>query len=167
MIGKNIVGSRPATLVEVSEIMEKRLEEAEAEMKRLKKLKKPVPVPPPSPVSAQMPAEGEGAEGAPEGTSEGVPAAAPKPEEKSPLGLEQRYTLEYAKKFAKLGKKKAEELYEKLMKFEKMKPEAATKLIDLMPVSAEQIKLVLAKERVPAGDKDLGELLKPIEEFRK
>ena len=158
MIGKNVIGSRPATLAEVSGILEKRLEEAEAEFKKMKKEKKVVVVEkPPEP-----PAEGAeaGAEGAP------APVPAP-PEEKSPLGLEQRYALEYSKKFAKVGKRKAEEVFEKLMKVDKMKPEAAVKLIDIMPKNKEQAKLILTKERMAAGDKEAEEVLKIVDEFRK
>ncbi len=159
MIGKNVIGSRPATLAEVSGILAKRLEEAEAEFKKMKKEKKAVVVveKPPEP-----PAEGAeaGAEGAP------APVPAP-PEEKSPLGLEQRYALEYSKKFAKVGKRKAEEILEKLMKVEKMKPEAAVKLIDIMPKNKEQAKLILTKERMAAGDKEAEEVLKIVDEFRK
>lgn len=162
MIGKNISGSRPATLAEVSGILEKRLEEAEAEFKKMKREKKVVEVRPPEPPA---PAEGAGAEAG----AEGAPTPAPElaPEEKSPLGLEQRYALEYAKKFAKVGKRKAEEIYEKLMKIEGMKPEAAAKLIDIMPKNADQVKLILLKERITAGDKEAGEVLKIVEEFRK
>lgn len=156
MIGKNVIGSRPATLAEVSGVLEKRLEEAEAEFKKMKKEKKIVVEKPPEP-----PAEGEaGAEGAPA-------APAPAPEEKSPLGLEQRYALEYSKKFAKVGRRKAEEIFEKLMKVEKMKPEAAVKLIDIMPKNKEQAKLILTKERMAAGDKEAEEVLKIVDEFRK
>jgi len=161
MIGKNITGSRPATLAEVSGILEKRLEEAEAEFKKMKKEKKVAEKPPEPP-----PAPAEGAEGA-EGEAAAVALPPAPPEEKSPLGLEQRYALEYAKKFAKVGKRKAEEIFEKLMKVEKMKPEAAAKLIDIMPKNTDQVKLILSKERIAAGDKEAEEVLKIVDGFRK
>jgi DNA-directed RNA polymerase subunit F len=154
MIGKSVVGSRPATLVEVEGVMSKRLEEAEAEMKKLKKEKKVVEKPPEPPPEA--------AEGA-----EGAPAAPAPPEDKSPLGLEQRSALEYAKKFAKIGKRKAEELQEKLMKLDKMKPEAAAKITDIMPLNDDQVKLILSKEKISAGEKEIAEVMKIVESFRK
>jgi len=163
MIGKNISGSRPATLAEVSGVLEKRLEEAEAEFKKMKKEKKAVEKPPEPPPA---PAEGaEGAEGAEAGAAPELPPAPP--EEKSPLGLEQRYALEYAKKFAKVGKRKAEEILEKLMKIDKMKPEAAVKIVDIMPKNADQVKLILSKERMSATEKEAEEVLKIVDDFRK
>ena len=155
MIGKSTVGSRPATLTEVESIMSKRLEEAEEEMKRRKKEKKVAekpPEPPPAPV--------EGAEG-------DAVAPAPPQEEKSPLGLEQRSALEYAKKFSKLGKRKAEEMMGKLMKLEKMKPEAAAKIIDIMPLNDDQVRLIFTKEKISASEKELSAVMKIVEEFRK
>ena len=60
MIGKNVIGSRPATLAEVSGVLEKRLEEAEAEFKKMKKEKKGVIVekPPEPPPEVKMPPPG-------------------------------------------------------------------------------------------------------------
>jgi len=162
MIGKSVVGSRPVALVEVEGILGKRLEEAEAEFKKMKKEKKVVEKPPEPPPE---PAE-EGVEGV-EGVPIVPPAPAAPPEEKSPLGLEQRTALEYAKKFAKIGKRKAEEMQAKLMKIDKMKPEVAIKVIDLMPLNADQVKLVFAKEKVSAGDKEVSEVMKIVEDFRK
>jgi len=165
MIGKNIIGSRPTTLAEVSSVLEKRLEEAEAEFKKMKKEKKAVvvekpPEPPPEPA--------EGGESASEGGTAPSPQAPAAPlEEKSPLGLEQRYALEYAKKFAKLGKRKAEEMFATLMKVEKMKPEAAAKLVDILPKNPEQVKFILSKERITASDKDAADVLKIVDDFRK
>jgi len=166
LIGKQSIETRPATLVEVADIMEKRLEDAEEEAKRRKKekLDKPAPIVPPAPVIP----EGEIGSGAAAQELAAAAAEAPKPpEDKSPLGLEQRSTLEYAKKFAKIGKRKAEEMREKLMKMGKMKPEIAVKIIDLMPVNKEQIKLIFAKERVTASDEDVSAVIKLVEEFKK
>ena len=156
MIGKNVVGNRPVTLAEVSSILEKRMEEAEAEMKKMKKEKKVVVEAPPTPPAAPVEG-GEGIEGA-----AAVPVAPVAPvEEKSPLGLEQRNALEYSKKFAKFGKRKA------VMNIDGMKAEAATKIVDIMPKSREQVKHILTKERIPAADKDADAVLKAIDSFRK
>ncbi len=159
MIGKSVINSRPAALSEVEGVMSKRMEEAEAEMKKMKKEKKVIPKPEPVP---EPPKEGEEAvEGAP-------PAAIPAPpEEKAPLGLEQRTALEYAKKFSKIGKRKAEEMMAKLMKIEKMKPEVAVKMVDLMPLNVDQVKLVLAKEKISLGESEIASIMKTVEEFRK
>jgi len=162
LIGKNTIGSRPVTLAEVSEVMEKRLVDAEEEMKRRKKemkekkvVEKP-PEPPPAP-------EGEAAaEGAP-----AVAPVAPPVEDKSPMGLEQRTALEYAKKFAKLGKRKAAEMFEELVKMDKMKPEIAVKVVDILPTNADQVKHLFAKERVTADEKQVAAVIKLVGEYKK
>jgi len=152
VIGKGIIDNRPVNLVEVEDIMQKRLADAEEERKRKKKdmipkIVAPVPV------------------------VEGEEAAAPTeevvPEEKPVLGLEQRNALEYAKKFAKIGKRKAPEMMEKLMGVDKMKPEIAVKLVDIMPENEDVIKLIFAKERVTANDSLVASVKKIIEEFKK
>ncbi|MDD5317800.1 MAG: hypothetical protein PHF51_03655 [Candidatus ainarchaeum sp.] len=167
MIGKQVIESRPVTLVEVADIMEKRLEDAEAEAKRRKKEKLDKPVLPPA---APVAPEGEGgvevAEGAPGVEAPVAPVPAPV-EDKSPLGLEQRSTLEYSKKFAKLGKRKAADMVEKLLESGKMKPEIAVKVVDLMPENKEQVKLLFAKERVTASDDDVSAVVKLVQEFKK
>jgi len=155
VIGKRIVESRPVTVVEVAGIMEGRLEDAKAEMKRKKK--KPLSVPA-SPVPEPVP----------ETAGEAAPAVpAPVEEEKSPLGLEQRFTLEYAQKFAKLGKRKAADMQEKLMEVKKMTPEAAVKIVDLLPANADQLKLIFAKEKITADGGMLSDVQKIVDEFRK
>ena len=160
MIGKSIDETKPATLAEVLSILEKRYEEAQEELKRLKKEAKKDPQPAPAPVPA--PTEAEVAAGAVP-----APAPAPSPEEKLPLGLEQRLALEYVKKFAKIGKRNAQELYEKLMKVEGMKVNAAVKLIDLLPPNIDQLKLVLAKERISLNEKHVESVFSLVQDYRK
>ena len=162
MIGKNIIGSRPATLTEVAEVMEKRLVDAEEEMKRRKKemKEKKVVEKPPEPPPAAEGAEGAAAEGA-------APVAPPPVEDKSPMGLEQRTALEYAKKFSKLGKRKAADLYDELMKMDKMKPEIAVKVIDILPSNADQVRHLFAKERVTADEKQIAAVIKLVGEYKK
>ena len=157
MIGKRIISSHPVALFEVAEIMEKRLADAEEEMKKKKKEKKVAEKPPESPAG-----EGEGLQEAAAQTEEAKPA-----EEKSPLGLEQRTTLEYAKKFSKLGKRNAAELMEKLMGLEGMKPEIAVKIVDILPSNADQVKLIFAKERVSADEKQVSKVLELVGEYKK
>ncbi|VVC72208.1 Uncharacterised protein [uncultured archaeon] len=169
MIGKQTIESRPVNLVEVADIMEKRLADAEVEAKRRKKegLDKPAP-PPATPALPEGETGVEVAEGAGAEAAAAAAAAVPKPvEDKSPLGLEQRSTLEYSKKFAKIGKRKAAEMMEKLGKLDKMKPEIAVKVVDLMPENKEQVKLLFAKERVTATDAEVSAVIKVVEDFKK
>gem|GEM_PF-3054357 len=157
LIGKRTISSRPVALFEVSEIMEKRLADAEEEMKKKKKEKKVAEKPLPEP-SGEGKEPGEAAVS----TEETKPV-----EEKSPLGLEQRSALEYAKKFSKLGKRNSAELMEKLMAIQGMKPEIAVKVVDILPYTAEQVKLLFAKERANVNEEQVSKILELVGEFRK
>lgn len=59
---------------------------------------------------------------------------------------EQTQTLEYATKFAKLSKDKAESLYNNLLNLENMTEELAVKIVDFLPEDLESIKMLLSKQ---------------------
>jgi len=111
LIGKEVRGTRPATLSEVAEVLSNRK------------------------------AEGE-------------------------LGFEQQATLEHAQKFAKLTVEKAKKLVEELAGIEKVSPDAAVKIADLLPRNAEELALIFAKERYTLSEKDVGEVLSIVQKYR-
>ncbi|MEK6970124.1 MAG: RNA polymerase Rpb4 family protein [archaeon] len=71
---------------------------------------------------------------------------------------EQTQTLEYATKFAKLSKDKAETLYNNLLNMENMSEEAAVKIVDFLPDDEESLKAVLPKAH-GLGDAQYAEVL--------
>jgi DNA-directed RNA polymerase subunit F len=71
---------------------------------------------------------------------------------------EQAQTLEYATKFAKLTKDKAESLYNNLLNMENMSDEAAVKIVDFLPEDEETIKNILPKGH-GLTDSQVGEIV--------
>lgn len=79
------------------------------------------------------------------------------------LNYEQRATLDYLTKMIKLKPKKAEEAVEALLKAQKIKPEIANKIVDLLPRDEEDVRAIFAKERFVLTKEDIGTILKVIE----
>lgn len=71
---------------------------------------------------------------------------------------EQAQTLEYATKFSKLSKDKAETLYNNLLNMENMSEEAAVKIVDFLPDDEDAVKAILPKGHTLA-DSQIGEVL--------
>lgn len=82
------------------------------------------------------------------------------------LGFEQQNTLEYAKKNAKMDSKKAAELVEKVAKLEKVTPDVAAKIADIMPKNQVELNLLFAKERYTLTQEEAAEVIKTIDEYR-
>jgi len=145
MIGKEVKEVGPVTLSEVYDIMKKRLKDAEKQREEDKKagIAHTITIKP----------ESEDAE--------------PIVEEKPLMGLEQRGTLDYSKKFAHLSKKKSSEMMDELMKIGKMKPEVAVKVVDLLSDNKDRLKLLFSKEHVAVTEKDLDEVVKIVEKYKK
>ena len=90
-----------------------------------------------------------------------------KRKEEGELGFEQQTTLAYAKKYAKLSKKKAAEMMEELQKKGKIKPAVAAKIADILPKNSDQIRLIFANERYSLSSAEIEEVLKIVEKYRK
>jgi DNA-directed RNA polymerase subunit F len=83
------------------------------------------------------------------------------------LGFEQQATFDYASKFSKLSKKKASEMLEELMKNEKIKPDFAVKIVDILPKNAAQLRLILAKGRYDLTSSEIEDVLKIVGKYSK
>ena len=83
------------------------------------------------------------------------------------LGFEQQATLDHATKFSKLSKKKASEMLEELMKNDKIKPDFAVKIVDILPKNAVQLRLILTKGRYDLTSSEIEDVLKIVEKYSK
>ena len=88
-----------------------------------------------------------------------------KRKEEGELGFEQQTTLAYVKKYAKLSKKKAEELIEDLQKIDKIKPAVAVKIADILPKNSDQLRLIFANERYSLTSAEIEEVLKIVKKY--
>ncbi|VVC00730.1 Uncharacterised protein [uncultured archaeon] len=80
------------------------------------------------------------------------------------FGFEQNTTLEYAKRFAHLKLSDAEDMFKELVDMG-MKPEAAAKVVDILPKNKSQLMLILQKSELP--DKKVPDVEALIEKFSK
>jgi len=78
------------------------------------------------------------------------------------LGYELRRAINHADSFAKTDIETSKKIIEELLKFEKMKPEIAYRLADIMPTSFDEIRSVYAKERFTLDEKELTQILDVI-----
>lgn len=78
---------------------------------------------------------------------------------------EKRKAIAHVNKYAKLKAKDARKLVEELSKIEKMKPEIAIKIADLVPRSTDELKSIYAKERFTLTKEDFKEILDIVAKY--
>lgn len=84
---------------------------------------------------------------------------------KRELNTEQRYALEHAKTFAKLSAKKARQLVEDLKKLPFVTEWSATKLTDVLPQHADDIRAIFYKERYTLKEEDIKKVIEIIGKY--
>ena len=80
-------------------------------------------------------------------------------EEDMELGYELRRAINHAELFSKTDGPKSRELVEKLLELEKMKPEIAYRLADIVPATFDEIRSIYAKERFTLSEEELTNIL--------
>ncbi len=81
------------------------------------------------------------------------------------LGYELRKAISHAEVFSKIGGKKSRELVNELSKLEKMKPEIAIRIADILPLSYDEIRTIYAKERYTLSEDELKQILEMVVKF--
>jgi len=81
------------------------------------------------------------------------------------LGYELRKTIAHVESFSKLDAEKSRELVNELMKLEKMKPEIAVRIADILPLSYDEIRSIYAKERYTLTEEELKQILDLVLRF--
>lgn len=80
------------------------------------------------------------------------------------LGYELRKAINHADTFSKTSPEKSRELVNKLMTLEKMKPEIAIRVADILPHTKDELRSLYAKERFTLSDTELDLMLKMVDE---
>lgn len=75
------------------------------------------------------------------------------------LGYELRKAISHAETFAKLEPESSRDFFDELMKLEKMKPEIAVRIVDILPLTYDEIRSIYAKERYTLSEKELKDIL--------
>ncbi|NJD75876.1 MAG: RNA polymerase Rpb4 family protein [Candidatus Methanoperedens sp.] len=82
--------------------------------------------------------------------------------EEKELGYELRKAIAHAEMFSRLDPQKSRELANELMKLEKMKPEIAIRIADILPLSNDEIRSIYAKERYTLAEQELKQILELV-----
>jgi len=85
-------------------------------------------------------------------------------DEGTELPYEFRRALAHAETFAKLTPERARELVERLSTLEKMKPEIAVRIADILPMSRDELRALYAKERFTLSTEELDQILAIVSE---
>ena len=85
--------------------------------------------------------------------------------ESKELGYELRKAMSHAETFSKLDAKQSRELMNELLKLEKMKPEIAVRIADILPVSNDEVRSIYAKERYTLSENELKQILELVAKF--
>lgn len=78
------------------------------------------------------------------------------------LGYELRKAISHAEMFSRISAKKSRELVNELINLEKMKPEIAIRIADILPLSNDEIRTIYAKERYTLSEDDLKLILELV-----
>lgn len=78
------------------------------------------------------------------------------------LGYELRKAMTHAELFSRLDQKKSRELVDALLKLDKMKPEIALRIADILPLSNDEIRSIYAKERYTLTEQELKQILELV-----
>ena len=85
------------------------------------------------------------------------------------LGFRSQKTEEYLNHFTKLDEKQAEDLKKKLegLSISRLKEEIVTKIIDLLPITVDELKTILQGYVVTINKKDMESIIEVTKKFAK
>jgi len=75
------------------------------------------------------------------------------------LSYEFRRSMDHANHLAKTTPEKSKELLDKLLKLEKMKPEIAYRIANIMPKSRDEVRAIFAKERFTLSPEEIDSII--------
>ncbi|MFZ3058544.1 MAG: RNA polymerase Rpb4 family protein [Candidatus Methanoperedens sp.] len=85
--------------------------------------------------------------------------------ESKELGYELRKAIAHAEIFTKLDSKNSRELMNELLKLEKMKPEIAVRIVDILPLTNDELRSIYAKERYTLSEAELKQILDLVAKY--
>jgi DNA-directed RNA polymerase subunit F len=78
------------------------------------------------------------------------------------MSYEFRRSIEHANQLAKTTPEKAQALVEDLLKMEKMKPEIAYRIANIMPKTRDEVRAIFAKERFTLSPEELDKIIEHV-----
>lgn len=81
------------------------------------------------------------------------------------LTPEQKLALEHSRKFSRVDSKKARKLVKELLELGFVSEVNAVKIADVMPSTADDVRLIFSKERASVEKKDIEKILSVVEKY--
>jgi DNA-directed RNA polymerase subunit F len=78
------------------------------------------------------------------------------------MSYEFRRSIEHANQLAKTSPEKADALVDDLLKMEKMKPEIAFRIANIMPKTRDEVRAIYAKERYTLSPDELDKIIELV-----
>ena len=78
------------------------------------------------------------------------------------MSYEFRRSIEHANKLAKTSPEKADALVAELLKMEKMKPEIAYRIANIMPKTRDEVRAIFAKERFTLTPEEIDKIIELV-----
>ena len=88
-----------------------------------------------------------------------------KKEKEKELGYEQKNALEHLRKFAKLSQKNLKDMTDALKKIEKLKDKHLVSIVNILPESLDELRLVFANEVITLSDDDKKKILSIVKKY--
>ncbi len=85
--------------------------------------------------------------------------------EREDLLYEQRIALEHAQKFVKIPVKKTNDMIKDLKNLGFLDEVNAFKIADLLPTTADDLKVIFAKERITLGEVEIKKILEIVQKY--
>ncbi|OFV67292.1 MAG: DNA-directed RNA polymerase subunit F [Candidatus Syntrophoarchaeum caldarius] len=82
------------------------------------------------------------------------------------LSYEKRKAIEHAELFCHMDAARSRAMVEELEKLDKMKPELAVRIADLLPETRDEIRAIYAKERFTLTEEELDEIREIVDKYR-
>jgi DNA-directed RNA polymerase subunit F len=81
------------------------------------------------------------------------------------LTYEQKLALEHLKKFTKLKYEEAKKFMDELSAVLRMSPETLTQILNILPKTPDELRLIFARERFSLKEEEIGKILEIVKKF--
>ncbi len=81
------------------------------------------------------------------------------------LTYEQKLAVEHLSKFTKLEKEKAEKLFEELSQITKLSPQIIVQIVDILPQTADELRVILAAEKISLKEDEMKKILETVKKY--
>ena len=88
-----------------------------------------------------------------------------KREKQGELNYEQKVALEHLKKFTKMKSAEAKKMEEELTSLLRMSPETIMQIINIMPKTPDEVRLVFAREKFSLKDEEIKKIIGIVEKY--